>query len=73
MGGLNVPCPNAETGLVMGAEPGETARAVEHVRPHSDKPLIVKLTPNAADPAAVAVAARDAGALETALIAGTGH
>jgi dihydroorotate dehydrogenase (NAD+) catalytic subunit len=59
---LNVSCPNVETGLVMGADPVETARAVERVRPETDKPLIVKLTPNAADPAAVAVAAQDAGA-----------
>jgi len=59
---LNVSCPNVETGLVMGAEPAETARAVEAVRPLSPKPLIVKLTPNATDPPAVGAAARDAGA-----------
>ena len=47
---LNVSCPNVETGLVMGADPAETARAVERVRPLTDKPLIVKLTPNATDP-----------------------
>jgi dihydroorotate dehydrogenase (NAD+) catalytic subunit len=65
---LNVSCPNVETGLVMGADPGETARAVAHVRPLTDRPLIVKLTPNATDPAAVAVAAEDAGADAVALI-----
>src|SRR3954468_23527803 len=54
---LNVSCPNVETGLVMGADPAETALAVERVRPLSDQPLIVKLTPNANDPAAVAQAA----------------
>jgi dihydroorotate dehydrogenase (NAD+) catalytic subunit len=59
---LNVSCPNVETGLVMGAEPAETARAVERVRPLTDKPVLVKLTPNATDPAAVAVAAEAAGA-----------
>jgi dihydroorotate dehydrogenase (NAD+) catalytic subunit len=59
---LNVSCPNVETGLVMGADPAETARAVERVRPETGKPLIVKLTPNAAEPAAVAAAAREAGA-----------
>ena len=47
---LNVSCPNVETGLVMGADPAETAAAVERVRSESQKPLIVKLTPNAADP-----------------------
>jgi dihydroorotate dehydrogenase (NAD+) catalytic subunit len=65
---LNVSCPNVETGLVMGADPAETARAVERVRPETDRPLIVKLTPNAADPAAVAVAAQEAGADAVSLV-----
>jgi dihydroorotate dehydrogenase (NAD+) catalytic subunit len=65
---LNVSCPNVETGLVMGADPAETARAVERVRPLTDLPLIVKLTPNANDPAAVAVAAEQAGADAISLI-----
>jgi dihydroorotate dehydrogenase (NAD+) catalytic subunit len=65
---LNVSCPNVETGLVMGADPAETALAVERVRPETGKPLIVKLTPNAADPAAVAVAAQEAGADAVSLV-----
>ena len=65
---LNVSCPNVETGLVMGADPVETARAVETVRPLTDRPLIVKLTPNATDPAAVALAAEEAGADAVSLI-----
>jgi dihydroorotate dehydrogenase (NAD+) catalytic subunit len=65
---LNVSCPNVETGLVMGADPAETARAVERVRPLTDRPLIVKLTPNANDPAAVARAAEQAGADAISLI-----
>jgi len=65
---LNVSCPNVETGLVMGADPAETALAVERVRPETEKPLIVKLTPNAADPAAVAVAAQEAGADAVSLV-----
>ena len=65
---LNVSCPNVETGLVMGADPVETARAVEAVRPLTDRPLIVKLTPNATDPAAVALAAEEAGADAVSLI-----
>jgi dihydroorotate dehydrogenase (NAD+) catalytic subunit len=52
----------------MGADPAETARAVERVRPLTDRPLIVKLTPNANDPAAVAVAAEQAGADAVSLI-----
>ena len=65
---LNVSCPNVETGLVMGADPGETARLVDRVRPLTDKPLIVKLTPNATDVAAVAGAAEGAGADAVSLI-----
>ena len=65
---LNVSCPNVETGLVMGADPAETAAAVERVRSEADKPLIVKLTPNAADPAAVSTAAEDAGADAVSLV-----
>jgi dihydroorotate dehydrogenase (NAD+) catalytic subunit len=65
---LNVSCPNVETGLVMGADPAETTRAVERTRGHTDKPLIVKLTPNASEPQAVAAAAQAAGADAVSLI-----
>jgi dihydroorotate dehydrogenase (NAD+) catalytic subunit len=65
---LNVSCPNVETGLVMGAEPDETARAVDRVRSETEKPLIVKLTPNALEPAAVAEAAEGAGADAVSLV-----
>jgi dihydroorotate dehydrogenase (NAD+) catalytic subunit len=65
---LNVSCPNVETGLVMGADPFEVAALLERVRPLTAKPLIVKLTPNATDVAAVARAAEDAGASALSLI-----
>ncbi|MGZ4174367.1 MAG: dihydroorotate dehydrogenase [Solirubrobacteraceae bacterium] len=65
---LNVSCPNVETGLVMGAEPAEVAALLELVRPLTEKPMIVKLTPNATDVAAVARAAEDAGASAVSLI-----
>jgi dihydroorotate dehydrogenase (NAD+) catalytic subunit len=65
---LNVSCPNVETGLIMGADPDEVARLLSVVRPRTEKPLIVKLTPNATDPAAVARAAQDAGADAVSLI-----
>jgi len=65
---LNVSCPNVETGLVIGADPAETALALQQVRPESAKPLIVKLTPNAIDPAAVAAAAEGAGADAVSLV-----
>jgi dihydroorotate dehydrogenase (NAD+) catalytic subunit len=65
---LNVSCPNVKTGLDLGSEPGELAGLMRAVRPHTDKPLIVKLTPNTADVAAVAVAAEAAGADAVSLI-----
>jgi dihydroorotate dehydrogenase (NAD+) catalytic subunit len=65
---LNVSCPNVESGLIMGADPHETAALMERVRPLTDKPLIVKLTPNATDVAAVARAAEGAGASALSLI-----
>jgi dihydroorotate dehydrogenase (NAD+) catalytic subunit len=65
---LNVSCPNVETGLLIGADPVEVARLLDHVRPMTAKPLIVKLTPNANDVVAVARAAQDAGADALSLI-----
>jgi len=65
---LNVSCPNVETGLVMGADPREVDLLLRQVRPLTDKPLIVKLTPNVGDVAAVALAAQDAGASALSLI-----
>ncbi len=65
---LNVSCPNVETGMVMGADPEEVSRLLAAVRPLTEKPLIVKLTPNAGDVPAVARAAQDAGASAVSLI-----
>ena len=52
----------------MGADPGETAALLDAVRPLTAKPLIVKLTPNCASPAAVAAAAEAHGADAVSLI-----
>jgi dihydroorotate dehydrogenase (NAD+) catalytic subunit len=65
---LNVSCPNVKTGLDIGADPRELEAVVSRVRPRTAKPLIVKLTPNAADPAAAAQAAEAAGADAVSLI-----
>ncbi|MGI8713733.1 MAG: dihydroorotate dehydrogenase [Solirubrobacteraceae bacterium] len=65
---LNVSCPNVETGMVMGADPDEVGRLLRAVRPLTEKPLIVKLTPNASDVPAVAVAAQEEGADAVSLI-----
>jgi dihydroorotate dehydrogenase (NAD+) catalytic subunit len=65
---LNVSCPNVKTGLMFGADPGELAALLDAVRPCTAKPLIVKLTPNTASPAAVAEAAEAHGADAVSLI-----
>jgi dihydroorotate dehydrogenase (NAD+) catalytic subunit len=65
---LNVSCPNVRTGLDVGADPASLAALVRAVRPLTRKPLIVKLTPNTADVAAVALAAESEGADAVSLI-----
>jgi len=65
---LNISCPNVESGLIVGTSAGETHALLARLRPLSDKPLIVKLTPNASDPAAVALAAEQGGADAVSLI-----
>lgn len=65
---LNVSCPNVATGLEFGSEPGELARLLERIVPLASKPLIVKLTPNTGDVAAVARAAEQTGASGLSLI-----
>jgi dihydroorotate dehydrogenase (NAD+) catalytic subunit len=65
---LNVSCPNVESGLIVGEEPEETLTLVRVLRALTAKPLIVKLTPNVADPASVARAAEQGGADAVSLI-----
>jgi dihydroorotate dehydrogenase (NAD+) catalytic subunit len=65
---LNVSCPNVKSGLIVGEQPDETRALCEALRGLTAKPLIVKLTPNCADPAAVAVAAQEGGADAVSLI-----
>jgi len=65
---LNVSCPNVDSGLIVGEEPEETLTLVRTLRGLTAKPLIVKLTPNVADPGAVARAAEQQGADAVSLI-----
>jgi dihydroorotate dehydrogenase (NAD+) catalytic subunit len=65
---LNVSCPNVKSGLIVGEEPGETLILLRELRDLTAKPLIVKLTPNVADPAAIAVAAEEGGADAVSLV-----
>jgi dihydroorotate dehydrogenase (NAD+) catalytic subunit len=65
---LNVSCPNVASGLIVGENPAETHGLLGELRPITDRPLIVKLTPNVASPAAVAAAAEEGGADAVSLI-----
>lgn len=65
---LNVSCPNVHSGLIVGERPEETEALMEALRPLTEKPLIVKLTPNVADPGAVAAGAERGGADAVSLI-----
>ena len=65
---LNVSCPNVKSGLIVGESPDEAGSLLETVRPLTEKPLLVKLTPNVADPVPVAEAAVEGGADSISLI-----
>ena len=60
---LNISCPNVEKGgMLFGNSPSATASLVARVREATARPLIVKLSPNAADLVESARAASDSGA-----------
>lgn len=60
---LNISCPNVKQGgIVFGTDPKAASEVVSLVRKNSNKPLIVKLTPNVTDITVVARAVEEAGA-----------
>jgi dihydroorotate dehydrogenase (NAD+) catalytic subunit len=60
---LNLSCPNtAAGGLEFGADPAAVAAIISMCRRATQRPLVAKLSPALPDIAAVAVAAREAGA-----------
>ena len=59
---LNISCPNIAHGLDLGRDPAEAARVTAAVRAVTDRCVIVKLSPNVTDIAAVAAAVEAAGA-----------
>lgn len=66
---LNISCPNVKAGgMAFGLCPADAASVVQAVRRVSDKPLIVKLSPNAPDLVGVALACVDAGADALSLV-----
>jgi len=66
---LNVSCPNTKHGgIFFSSDPALLAEVVAAVRAVARRPLIVKLSPNVASIAPVAVAAQDAGAGAISLV-----
>jgi dihydroorotate dehydrogenase (NAD+) catalytic subunit len=66
---LNISCPNVKSGgMAFGLDPAAAAGLVRAVKRFCDKPLIVKLSPNVTDIAAVARAVEEAGADALSLI-----
>ncbi len=66
---VNISCPNVECGgMVFGKDPDVSARVTERVVKHTDKPVIVKLSPNVTDIRLVAKAVEGAGAHALSLI-----
>lgn len=60
---LNISCPNVDIGGIEIGQNAEAAgRAVRSAVCNTDLPIIVKLTPNVTDPAALAIACEDQGA-----------
>src|SRR5512138_1859837 len=66
---VNISCPNVKQGgIVFGTDPAAAAEVVGLVRRHTNKPLIVKLSPNVTDVVVMAKACVDAGAEALSLI-----
>jgi len=66
---VNISCPNVECGgMVFGVDPDVSARVTERVLKNTDKPVIMKLTPNVTDIRVIARAVENAGAHAISLI-----
>ena len=66
---VNISCPNVECGgMAFGIDPFTSARVTETVVRNTDKPVIVKLSPNVTDIKTVAKAVEGAGAHALSLI-----
>ncbi len=66
---LNISCPNVKAGgMAFGLQASAAAEVTEAVRKATEKPLMVKLSPNAPDLIAIAHAVRKAGADAISLV-----
>lgn len=66
---INISCPNVDSGgMAFGIDPDVSARVTERVLEKTDKPVIVKLSPNVTDIRNIAKAVENAGAHALSLI-----
>ena len=66
---VNISCPNVESGgMAFGMDPDVSASVTEKVVQNTDKPVIVKLSPNVTDIRMIAQAVEAAGAYAVSLI-----
>jgi dihydroorotate dehydrogenase (NAD+) catalytic subunit len=66
---VNISCPNVEMGgMIFGKDPAVSAKITEKVVKNTDKPVIVKLTPNVTDIRVLARAVEESGASVISLI-----
>lgn len=66
---VNISCPNVHNGgMSFGTDPAAAAEVTSAVKAVTTKPVVMKLSPNAADIAAIAKACEDAGADGISLI-----
>lgn len=66
---VNISCPNVEKGgMAFGTDPAVAAQVTERVLKETDKPVIVKLSPNVTDIRTIARAVEQAGAHALSLI-----
>lgn len=66
---INISCPNVHGGgMSFGTDPGMASEVVKAVRRVTDKPVIIKLSPNVTDIVAIAKVCEDAGADGVSLI-----
>jgi dihydroorotate dehydrogenase (NAD+) catalytic subunit len=65
---INISCPNVKHGCKFATDPADCARLMSAIRPTTDKPLIVKLSPNVTDIGEMARVAEAGGADALSLI-----
>ncbi len=65
---VNISCPNVKGGMEFSRDPGSASGVTRAVKKSTRKPVIIKLSPNAGDIAAIAAAVEEAGADAVSLV-----